>query len=77
MCGKNRATFATAPDAALPAQGLGITFGYAGAQTFAWTGDAAKGDAFFKADFGNGQTALPATVSLLRAEAALSEAMFF
>jgi glucose-6-phosphate dehydrogenase assembly protein OpcA len=77
MCGKNRASFATAPDATLAAQGLGIAFGYGGAKTFTWTGDAAKGDAFFKADFGNGRTALPATMSLLRAETALSEAMFF
>jgi len=77
MCGKNRATFVAAPDQAMPPQGLGIAFGYSTGKTFTWTGDTAKGDAFFKADFGSGKTELPATVSLLRAEAALSEAMFF
>jgi len=77
MCGKNRASFANAADPALPERGLGIAFGYAGGKTFTWSGDTEKGDAFFKADFGSGRTELPATISLLRAEAALSEAMFF
>ena len=37
----------------------------------------APGHAVFDADFGSGRTTLPAAVSLLSAENALSEAMFF
>ena len=44
---------------------------------FRWHGDLATGNALFDADFGSGRTTLPAAVSLLAPEAALSEAMFF
>jgi hypothetical protein len=44
---------------------------------FRWSGDLATRHATFDADFGTGRTQLPAAVSLLAPEAALSEAMFF
>jgi glucose-6-phosphate dehydrogenase assembly protein OpcA len=77
MCGRSQAEFRVAADDQLPRRALGIAFGYAGNRSFVWTGDTAKGDALFKADFGVGATTLPATVSLLAPEGALSEAMFF
>ncbi len=44
---------------------------------FRWTGDLAAGHAVFEADYGQGLATLPAAVSLLAPENALSEAMFF
>jgi hypothetical protein len=44
---------------------------------FRWKGDLATGQALFEADLGTGRTRLPAAVSLLSPEQALSEAMFF
>lgn len=44
---------------------------------FQWKGDLRTGHALFEADFGGGATTLSAAVSLLKPEAALSEAMFF
>jgi len=46
-------------------------------QYFRWRGDLATGHAVFEADFGSGRTNLPAGVSLLAPEVALSEALFF
>ncbi len=54
-----------------------FAFAYADAKTFSWKGDIGSGKALFEADFGTGRTTLPAAVSLLSPEAALSEAMFF
>lgn len=66
---------------ALPAgegQSLAVRFDYASAERhFRWSGDLATGHAVFKADLGSGRTVLPAAVSLLKPENALSEAMFF
>jgi len=57
---------------------LAVRFDYAHpSRYFRWSGDLASGQALFEADFGTGQTRLPAAVSLLKPEAALSEAMFF
>jgi glucose-6-phosphate dehydrogenase assembly protein OpcA len=57
---------------------LGIQFGYSDAQkSFRWTGDLKSQHALFEASFGESRTRLPAAVSLLNPEAALSEAMFF
>lgn len=57
---------------------LGIRFAYADpARYFRWRGDLTKGHAQFEADFGGGRATVPAPVSLLSPEAALSEAMFF
>jgi hypothetical protein len=64
-----------APDAA--ARTLSVSFAYDGAKAFTWCGDLAAGRALFKANFGSGATTLPASVSLLSPENALSEAMFF
>jgi Glucose-6-phosphate dehydrogenase subunit len=54
-----------------------LGFAYDGAKSFSWKADLATGRAAFDADFGSGRTAMPATVSLLSPENALSEAMFF
>ncbi len=57
---------------------LGVVFNYADPQRcFRWTGDLGSGHATFEADYGHGRTVLPASVSLLAPENALSEAMFF
>ena len=44
---------------------------------FRWTGNLATRHACFEADLGSGATKLPAAVSLLAPEKALSEAMIF
>ena len=57
---------------------LAIRFAYSqSASSFAWAGDLANGHAHFDAEFGGARASLPAAVSLLSPEAALSEAMFF
>jgi hypothetical protein len=57
---------------------LGISFAYEGGKKFfRWSGDVNTKHALFEADFGTGLAKLPAAVSLLAPEAALSEAMFF
>jgi len=77
-CGENQARFGLNPMPAGAAGSFGLTFGYAGGKkSFAWRGDLATGHAQFEADFGTGRTTLPASVSLLPADTALSEAMFF
>lgn len=64
-----------------PARGAGrfaVRFLYADTKRyFRWSGDLATRQALFEADFGAGTTTLPAAVSLLPPENALSEAMFF
>ncbi len=61
-----------------PARGLGLQFSYTDAgKSFRWTGDLATQHALFEATYGGATTKLPAAVSLLSPEAALSEAMFF
>jgi hypothetical protein len=76
-CGENQANFSLQAAGDLPPAGLAVAFGYADQKNFAWNGDTAAGSALFTADFGTGRTVLPATVSLLSPEDALSEAMFF
>jgi hypothetical protein len=57
---------------------LAIRFDYEGAKKFfRWSGDIQTKHALFQGDFGSGPASLPAPVSLLSPEAALSEAMFF
>jgi glucose-6-phosphate dehydrogenase assembly protein OpcA len=57
---------------------LGVRFEYDDpSRHFRWSGDLATRHASFDAEFGSGRTQLPAAVSLLAPEAALSEAMFF
>lgn len=59
-------------------EALGVRFEYAKpGRYFKWTGDLRTKQALFEADFGSGNTRLPAGVSLLTPEGALSEAMFF
>jgi len=76
-CGENRAIFTRAASAGGSPGALALAFAYADAKTFSWKGDIGSGKALFEADFGTGRTTLPAAVSLLSPEAALSEAMFF
>lgn len=66
------------PLAAGAAGSLAVNFEFdSPARFFRWSGDLATGKALFEADFGGGRTRLAAAVSLLSAEATLSEAMFF
>ncbi len=78
QCGSNQATFSLAPLPTDQPGSFALVFTYAGGKkTFSWSGDLARGTAHFEADFGTGRTSLPAAISLLAPEAALSEAMFF
>lgn len=77
QCGRNQAAYSLRPVAEAGPSTLAVSFGYAGGKSFLWSGDVASGKALFTADLGTGRTVLPATVSLLTPEAALSEAMFF
>jgi glucose-6-phosphate dehydrogenase assembly protein OpcA len=76
-CGENRAAFSLSSPAGLAPGALELTFVYEGTKTFVWKGDVNSGLALFEADFGTGRSRLPAAVSLLSPENALSEAMFF
>ena len=79
-CGAKADTvaFTLAPLAPGAAGSLGVRFDYTdAARYFRWSGDLATGHALLEADLGSGRTALPAAVSLLAPEVALSEAMFF
>jgi len=76
-CGENQAEFVLAASGSLAPSAFTVTFGYAGKKYFRWRGNVADGQAQFEADFGTGKTSLPASVSLLPPENALSEAMFF
>ncbi|PTX91232.1 glucose-6-phosphate dehydrogenase assembly protein OpcA [Opitutus sp. ER46] len=76
-CRGEAATF-TLSDDADDGPRLAVRFAYDDpAQAFAWQGDLTTRHAKFEASFGGGKTVLPAMVSLLEPEAALSEAMFF
>lgn len=78
QCGNNRAIFAVARLSAKARNDFTLKFSYLGGKKmFSWHGDLKRGTALFEADFGTGRTTLPAAVSLLAPEAALSEAMFF
>jgi hypothetical protein len=54
-----------------------LHFEYTDGRRFDWRGDLTKGSALFDAELGAGHVTIPAAVSLLSPEAALSEAMFF
>lgn len=61
-----------------PGRQLGVRFDYdTSGKFFRWNGDLATKHAVFEANLGEGVTKLPAPVSLLAPEQALSEAMFF
>jgi hypothetical protein len=78
QCGKNRAAFTLAELPKKSSHSFTLKFTYAGGKkAFSWHGNLASATALFEADFGTGSTTLPAAVSLLVPEAALSEAMFF
>lgn len=70
--------FKAAPHASGAGGSLAVRFDYANKDRyFRWTGDLKTGQALFEASLGCGATKLSAAVSLLAAENALSEAMFF
>jgi glucose-6-phosphate dehydrogenase assembly protein OpcA len=78
QCDKNRAAYGLKAPAGFAAETLSLTFDYGAAKKkFSWKGDLKRGRALFEADLGSGRTRLPAAVSLLPPENALSEAMFF
>jgi len=54
-----------------------LDFSYDDKRFFSWNADLASAHATLDADFGAGRTTMPASVSLLAQENALSEAMFF
>ena len=75
-CDQIRFTAAPLPPGA--GGNLGVRFDFAdSARFFRWSGDLAASHALFEANFGGGGTTLPAPMSLLAPEDALSEAMFF
>lgn len=79
-CGadEKQVAFTTADNSGGTGGALGVRFNYENrARYFKWTGDLGTKQALFEADFGSGKTRLPAGVSLLSPEGALSEAMFF
>lgn len=79
-CGDDtsKVKFVTAPLGGKSATGLAVRFEYANsARFFHWSANLGAGQAVFEADFGSGRTTLSAAASLLPAESALSEAMFF
>lgn len=70
-------TFRSVPEGA-DGRLLSVRFEYTSPDRyFRWSGDLATRHAVFEAELGSGRTRLPAAVSLLSPEAALSEAMFF
>jgi hypothetical protein len=77
-CGAGEAVPFTLKPIAQPARGLAIEFTYGDdAKMFRWSGDLATQQALFEARYGGAATKLPAAVSMLTPEGALSEAMFF
>jgi hypothetical protein len=77
VCGADLTTTSFTSEKAA-AKGLGIEFTYSSsAKYFRWAGNLETKHALFEADFGTGPARLPAAVSLLSPEMALSEAIFF
>jgi hypothetical protein len=77
VCGAQLPANAFAKEPA-PSGSVGISFEYTDEQKFfRWKGDVTTKHALFEANFGTGIARLPAAVSLLPPEMALSEAMFF
>lgn len=76
-CGGTEVDLQLAPETGAGRR-LGITFGYTGRQSeFRWSGNLDTQQALFEAKYGEASTRLPAAVSMLPPENALSEAMFF
>jgi hypothetical protein len=77
LCGAKGESVQVAPSAGLPPRAFSLAFAYDDARYFAWKADLASGRGTLDADLGTGRTTMPAAVSLLPEEKALSEAMFF
>lgn len=76
-CGAAGESVEVGPAADLPARAFALKFAYDDRRFFSWKADLAGARAALDADFGSGRTMMPASVSLLAPEKALSEAMFF
>jgi Glucose-6-phosphate dehydrogenase subunit len=76
-CGAAGENFEIKPSAQLAPTSFALSFAYADKRFFRWTANMAAGRSTFTANFGAGRTSMPAAVSLLPQENALSEAMFF
>ena len=76
-CGASSEASELVPAARLAPSAFALTFSYGDRRSFRWTANMAAGRSTFTANFGGGRTSMPATVSLLPQENALSEAMFF
>jgi hypothetical protein len=76
-CGASGEEFEIKPSAQLAPTSFVLSFAYGDRRFFRWTANMAAGRSTFAANFGGGRTSMPAAVSLLPPENALSEAMFF
>jgi hypothetical protein len=76
-CGGNGEAVQVGPYTGLRPKAFSLAFAYDDSRYFSWRADLATARATLDADFGSGRTSIPAAVSLLPEEKALSEAMFF
>jgi hypothetical protein len=76
-CGAAGEAVEATADPNLPPRAFALTFGYNDRRFFSWNADLATAHATLDADLGTGRTTIPAAVSILPQEKALSEAMFF
>jgi len=76
-CGATGEDLAILQASKLAPTGFSLGFAYSDRRYFRWTANMAAGRSTFSANFGGGRTSIPAPVSLLPQENALSEAMFF
>jgi glucose-6-phosphate dehydrogenase assembly protein OpcA len=76
-CGMSEEKVEISQPADMAPGAFALSFAYGDRRSFAWRADLATAHATFDADFGGGRTVMPASVSLLSQENALSDAMFF
>ena len=76
-CGTSAEKVEILQPADMAPRAFALGFAYGDSRSFAWRADLATAHATFDADFGAGRTLMPASVSLLSQESALSDAMFF
>jgi Glucose-6-phosphate dehydrogenase subunit len=76
-CGASGENLEIEPSAKLAPTAFVLSFSYRDRRLFRWSANMAAGRSTFTANFGGGRTSMPAAVSLLPQENALSEAMFF
>jgi hypothetical protein len=77
-CGGSEDTqYVSRPSAPGEEGALQLDFEYTNGHHFRWHGDLSRNHACIDADFGSGRSTMNIAVSLLKREAALSDAMFF